>query len=141
MKNKKARILFQILKNPVIHRLLVGYLVVFAVIALLILLLEPNVQTYANALWYCFVSCTTIGFGDIVVATLLSKILTVILYIYTIIVIAVITAIFTQFFLEIARHNKDESVSLFLNDLENLPQLPKERLAEISDKVKELRKK
>ena len=141
MNKRKTRMLFQILKNPTIYRLIVGYLITFALIALLILILEPTVKTYGNSLWYCFVSCSTIGFGDIVATNFISKLLTVVLYIYTIVIIAVVTAIITQYFLEIAKMQKDESVSMFLNDLENLPKLPKERLTEISEKVKEIRKK
>ncbi len=111
------------------------------VIALLILLFEPTIHSYGNSLWYCFVSCTTIGFGDMIVTTFLAKALTVILYIYSIVIIALVTAVITQYFFEVAKHRKDESVTLFLDDLENLPDLPKERLKEISDNVKKMRNK
>ena len=140
MKSRR-KILFQILKNSAIYKLLAGYLIVFAAIALLVLLFEPTICTYADALWYCFVSCSTIGFGDIVVTTILARILTIILYIYTIVIIALVTAVITQYFLEAAKHRRDESVAMFLNDLEHLPELPKERLAEISENVKKLRNK
>ena len=141
MKNNKRKILIQILKNSAIYKLLIGYIVIFAVIALLILLFEPTIHSYGNSLWYCFVSCTTIGFGDMVVTTFFAKVLTVILYIYTIVIIALVTAVITQYFLEVAKHRRDESVALFIDDLENLPDLPKERLMEISDEVRKLRNK
>ena len=140
MKSRR-KILFQILKNSAIYKLLAGYLIVFAAIALLVLLFEPTIRTYADALWYCFVSCSTIGFGDIVVTTILARILTIILYIYTIVIIALVTAVITQYFLEVAKHRRDESVAMFLNDLEHLSELPKERLIEISENVKKLRNK
>ena len=141
MKNNRRKILFQILKNSAIYKLTVGYLIAFAVIAFLIFLLEPTIKTYGNSLWYCFVSCSTIGFGDMVVTAFAAKLLTVILYVYTVVIIALITAVITQYFLEVAGHRRDESVSLFLDDLEHLPDLPKERLEEISKKVRQLRKK
>lgn len=141
MKNNRRKILIQILKNSAIYKLLVGYMITFAVIAFLIFLFEPTVKTYGNSLWYCFVSCTTIGFGDMVATVLISKLLTVVLYIYTVVIIALVTAVITQYFLEVAKHRRDESVSLFLDDLEHLSDLPKERLDEISQNVKKLRKK
>lgn len=140
MKKQRRKILFQILKNSAIYKLLIGYLCVFAVVALLILIFEPTIKSYGNSLWYCFVSCTTIGFGDVIVTTFLAKMLTVILYVYSVVIVALITAVITQYFLEIARHRRDESVSLFMNDLEHLSSLPKERLDEISEKIKEIRK-
>lgn len=139
--NKRSKILKQIIKDSIIYKAVIGYLIYFAVSALLIMLFEPSVIRYGDALWYCFVSCTTIGFGDIVAVTLIGRILTVLLYIYTIIVIALITALTTQFFIEVAKARRDESVSLFLHDLEHLSSLPPEKLAEISEKVKSLRNK
>ena len=141
MKNSRRKILFQILKNSAIYKLIVGYILAFAVIAFLIFLFEPTIKTYGNSLWYCFVSCSTIGFGDMVVTAFIAKVLTVILYIYTVVIIALVTAVITQYFLEIAKHRRDESVSLFLDDLEHLSDLPKERLDEISRQIRELRKK
>ena len=141
MKNSRRRILIQILKNSAIYKLVIGYLVAFAVIAFLILLFEPTIRTFGNSLWYCFVSCSTIGFGDMVVTAFIAKVLTVILYIYTVVIIALVTAVITQYFLEIAKHRRDKSVSLFLDDLEHLSDLPKERLDEISRQARELRKK
>lgn len=141
MRNNRRRILFQILKNSAIYKLIVGYILTFAVIAFLIFLFEPTIKTYGNSLWYCFVSCSTIGFGDMLVTAVIAKILTVILYIYTVVIIALVTAVITQYFLEIAKHRRDESVSLFLDDFEHLSDLPKERLDQISRQVKELRKK
>ena len=141
MKNSRRKILFQILKNSAIYKLIVGYILTFAVIAFLIFLFEPTIRTYSNPLWYCYVSCSTIGFGDMVVTAFIAKALTVILYIYTVVIIALVTAVITQYFLEIAKHRRDESVSLFLDDLEHLSDLPKERLDEISRQIRELRKK
>ena len=141
VKSRKRKILFQVLKNPAIYKLLAGYFITFFVIALVIFLREGKIRSYGDALWYCFVSCTTIGFGDLVVSTLISKILTVVLYLYSIIIIAVVTAVITQYFIEIAKNHRDESVSLFLDDLENLSSLPPERLDELSAKVRELRRR
>lgn len=140
MKYNKFKIFVQILKNSGASKLLYGYIVFFAAVALVVFLFEPFIDTYEDAAWYCFVSCTTIGFGDFAAVTIVRRILTVVLYIYTIVILAIITAIITQFFFEIAKARRDESTSLFLSDLEHLPELSKERLEEISSKVKKMRK-
>ena len=141
MKNRKLKILRQVLKNSTIYKLLIGYIIFFLITALLTLIFEPSLKTYGDSAWYCFVACVTIGFGDFAATTVIGRLLTVILYIYTVIMIALVTAVITQYFLEVSKAKQDESVSLFLNDLENLDKLPTKRLKEISEKVKNLRNK
>lgn len=73
MENNRRKIFFQILKNTAIYKMTIGYIISFAVIALFIFLFEPTIGTYRDSLWYCFVSCTTIGFGDFVATTAYCK--------------------------------------------------------------------
>lgn len=141
MKNNKAKIFFQLIKGTPVWKALVSYIIAFFVIAAVITLAEPNIERYIDGIWYSFVSCTTIGFGDFTAVTLIGRIATVVLYILTILILALITAFFTQFFIETSKADRDESVALFAHDLEHLEDLPKERLKEISDKVKKIRSK
>jgi len=122
-----------------IRRALIGYLITFLIIAALMMFDEPSLVTYGDALWYAFVASTTIGFGDFTAVSFFGRVLTVILYIYTILIIAVITAVFTHFFIEVAKASKDDSILEFQYDLEHLPDLSQERLAEISEKIRKLR--
>ena len=41
--------------------------------------IEPEIHNYFDALWYCFSVISTIGFGDIVVISIVAKILTILL--------------------------------------------------------------
>ena len=61
--------------------------------------IEENIS-YGDALWYCFAIVTTIGFGDVTVASNVSRVLSVILGIYGIIVVALITSIIVNFYNE-----------------------------------------
>ena len=54
--------------------------------------IEPEIHNYFDALWYCFSVISTIGFGDIVVISIVAKILTILLSFYSIIVFAILTA-------------------------------------------------
>ena len=133
---KTWRLLKQGLKVYGADRFICSYLVMFAVIAALIWIFEPNIHTYRDSLWYCFAAATTIGFGDVSAVSFLGRALTVLLSLYSVIFIAVITAVITNFFMEIAKARANQSVMAFLNDLENLPDLSKEELEELSRRIK-----
>ena len=105
----------------------------------MIYLVEPNIQTVGNSLWYCFAASTTIGFGDIVAVTLLGRVLTVILCIYAVLIIALIPGVVVSYFIEFNKIKSKESVVVFLDQLEHLETLSKEELRELSQKVKQRR--
>ena len=75
---RRIRLLWRILKITHADKLLFGFLVYFILTSIMIYLVEPNIQTVGDSLWYCFAASTTIGFGDIVAVTLLGRVLTVI---------------------------------------------------------------
>ena len=52
-------------------------LISFFIVSLIIMICEPGIHIYGQVMWYTFVACTIIGFGDITVSTALSRILTV----------------------------------------------------------------
>ena len=105
----------------------------------MICLVELDIQTVREGLWYCFVSSTTIGFGDIVAVTLFGRILTVILCVYAIFIVALIPGILVSYFIEFNKIKSNESVVAFLDQLEHLDTLSKEKLRELSKKVKNRR--
>ncbi len=138
---KKYKLLWQILKRTNSLRLLGGYLAVLVISAVLIMIFEPNINSLGDSLWYCYVTLATIGFGDIVSVTVLGRIVTVVVSLYSIVMIALIPGIITSYYIELTKLKRNESTEKFLNDLQRLPELSKEELQEISDKVKKLQKK
>ena len=68
--------------------------------SLVIMTIEPEINTFPDALWYCFAVVTTIGFGDFAAQTLVGRLITVMLGVYGIIVVAVITSIIVNFYNE-----------------------------------------
>ena len=80
--------------------ILFGLLVLMATLSLVLMLEEPTMGYYPDALWYCFAVVTTIGFGDFYATTLIGRVITVILGMYGIVVVAVITSIIVNFYNE-----------------------------------------
>ena len=141
MRFPTLRLFWRIVKGSGAHKALTVYGIFFVLIALLIWLVDPAVPTFRASLWYCFVSLATIGFGDITASTLIPRIVTVLLWLYAVVVLAILTAVITGYFLDAAKLKANESVQEFLSELERLPELSREELAELSERVKKFNKK
>lgn len=133
---KKLRILKSILVRTHTTQILSSYLLFIFVVALVIQLVEPQIHAYGDALWYCYAVISTAGFGDIVVSTLIGKIASVLLTVYSLIVIALITGVIVNYYNQIIQVRQKETLAAFIDKLERLPELPREELAEMSEKVK-----
>jgi len=139
MRKKRLLLFIQIFKKTFLWKAISGYLITFFILAFVIMCVEPSITRYGDALWYSFVSATTIGFGDFAAIRTIGRLCTVILYYYNVLILALITASFTQYFFELAKLKRDESISQFQYDMEHLEDLPKERLKELSEKIKMIR--
>lgn len=137
----RLRLLHRIMKITHMYQLLTGFLVFYLVSACLILRAEPDITTFQDSLWYCFVSCTTIGYGDIVAVTGTGRLLTALLALYGIIVVAFIPAVIVSYSIEFNKVKAKKSVMNFLDKLEHLDTLSPEELREISEHIKQRRYK
>ncbi len=102
-------------------------------------LVEPDIHRYGDALWYCYAVISTAGFGDIVTVTLIGKICSVLLTIYTIFVVAIVTGVVVNFYTQLVEMQQKETLAMFMDKLERLPELSKEELEHISQKVRKFR--
>ena len=136
---KKIRILRQILKTTRADKIVISFILFTFLSAFIILLVEPNINTYSNALWYCYAVISTVGFGDIVAITFIGKIISVLLTIYSLFVIAIATGVVVSFYTNAIANKYSESRAVILDKLEHLPALSKEELAEISSIVKKIK--
>jgi voltage-gated potassium channel len=135
---KRLRVLRRIMKETHASNIWYAFLICFFICALLIWLLEPDIKTYGEALWYCYAVVTTIGFGDLTVHSVFSKIISVFLSIYAAIVIAIVTGVIVNFFNELVALRRKESLESLIEKLKVLPELSKEELEEISERIKKL---
>lgn len=131
--------LWMILKRTHASKILITFVINLFIIALLVLIAEPHITTYLDSLWYCYVSIATIGFGDIVAVTFIGRILTVYISLHAILVIAIIPGIITSYYMEVVSRREQETATIFLDKLEHLPELSKEELQEIADKIKKIK--
>lgn len=133
---KKLKLLWFILKSCNADKMLISFLGFIFLISLIFISIEPDINSYGDAIWYCFSIVTTIGFGDIYAVTLVGRVFTVVLGIYSIFVVALLSGVTASYFIEIQKIRASESVVMFMEKLENLENLSREELAEISSKVK-----
>ncbi len=136
---KKLRILKQILKYTGADKIILAFIAFLFLSALIIMIAEPNINTYSDALWYCYAVISTIGFGDLVAVTFIGKCASVLLTIYSIFVIAIATGVVVSFYTNVVSNRFSESKGIILDKLERLPELSKEELEEISKKVKNMK--
>lgn len=102
-KTKKIRsivILRKTMKEVGAQRIFIVYLAFLIICCGLFCILEPETfPHFGNAVWYCFQTITTIGFGDIVPTRTVVRVLSVIVGLSALFVVALLTGI-TMSFLE-----------------------------------------
>jgi voltage-gated potassium channel len=133
---KKLRVLKSILIRTHATQILLSYLLFLLADALVIQLAEPHIHTYRDALWYCYAVISTVGFGDIVVTTLIAKTASVLLTIYSIIVIALVTGVIVNYYNQLIQIRQKETLAAFIDKLQRLPELSQEELTIMSERAK-----
>lgn len=136
---QKLRILWMILKRTHTTKIACSYIIAFFVVALVIQMVEPGISTYGESLWYCYVATATIGFGDIVAVTIIGRILTIYISLHATLFLAIIPAVIVSYYLEVVHRRERESASVILDKLEHLPDMSREELQQIADKVKQIK--
>jgi voltage-gated potassium channel len=102
----RMKLLYFILKTSGMTKVLYSFLIFFFFSAFIIWLVDPNVDSFFDAIWFCVAVVTTIGFGDIVVTNVIARIVTIILALYGILVVAVITGVIVYYISRILDVNK-----------------------------------
>ena len=133
---KRLHLLFVVLRRSGVYKVLLVFLGFYMLCALVVLFAEPGIERYDDALWFLWAVSTTVGLGDITAVTPAGRIVTVLCSLYAITTTALITGVIVDYFNEERQRQYDESLTLFLDKLERLPELDQEELAAISKKVK-----
>lgn len=126
------------MKQTRASEILLSYLIFVFADALFIFIIDPAINSYGNALWYCCAVIFTAGFGDLVATVVLSKIATVILMIYSVVVVAIVTGVIVNFYSQLIRIRQENTLEALSDKLENLQDLSKEELRELSLNIKRL---
>lgn len=136
---KKIKLLWVILKRIRADKILLGFVAFLFVMAAILWIAEPGIDRYRDALWYCYAVFSTAGFGDIVAVTFIGKICSVLITVYAIYAIAIITGVVVNFYTQMVEMQRKETLTMFMDKLERLPELSKEELEVISKNVKKFR--
>ena len=136
---KKLKVLWMVLKRTRADKVLSGFVLFLFAAAAVILLAEPDINRYGEALWYCYAVVSTAGFGDVVAVTFLGKTCSVLLTIYSLFVVAIVTGVVVNFYSQMVEMQRKETLTMFMDKLERLPELSKEELETISKNIRKLR--
>lgn len=131
---------YRILKRTGTLKMFVSFLLFLVAASAVLVLIEPEISTLGDGIWYCYVAATTIGFGDICVSTRAGRIITVLVSLYGILITAMVPGVVVSYYMEYLKIREKETISLFFEKLERLSELSREELEELSERVKELEK-
>lgn len=133
---RKLKVIGFVLRETGADRIIAGFLAFMLLCATVIALIEPGIHTWGEALWYCFTVVSTIGFGDIVVHTLLSRALSVLLSVYAVVTVAIFTGVIVNAFNRVVELRQQESITAIVDKLDRLPEMSKEELTQLSLQIK-----
>lgn len=133
---KKLKIMWKILKMTSVDKIIYVFLLYILGMSFVLKAIEPGFHSVWDGIWYCFVTFTTVGFGDLVVTTVLGKVLSILLMIYGLIVVAFMTGTLVNYYQEIMKIKANDNMTLFMDQLERLPELSKEELTNMANVVK-----
>lgn len=136
---RRLHILWLVIKRSGALSVLLSFLAAFVICGILVQLFEPGIDSLGDALWFLWAVSTTVGLGDFTAVTLVGRVAAVTCSIFAIVTTALTTGVIVDFFNEVRQHQLDESVTEMLDKLERLPELSKEELTVISDRVRSLR--
>ncbi|MBQ9276982.1 MAG: two pore domain potassium channel family protein [Clostridia bacterium] len=108
LSNFNVDLLKKIIRKTYAGEILFGLLLLIISFSIALTTLEQGIETFGDALWYCFAIVTTIGFGDITASTLIGRVISVLLGIYGLVVVAIITSIIVNFYNEVKANPDDE---------------------------------
>lgn len=145
---KGLRLFYFVMKQTHMLPIIGGFIIYFFIMATIIFFTSntsvtqySNIENYGDALWFCFASVFTIGYGDIWVSGVVGRILTVLLVIYGVFIIAIIPAVFLTYYQEKMNQKFNASTSYLLDKLEHLEELSKEELKNLSSSIKNFRRR
>ena len=133
---KKLKLIGGILRHTRADRVIAGFIAFMLISATIIWLNEPGIRSWGEAFWYCFTLVSTIGFGDVVVTTALSRGLSIALSVYATVALAIFTGVIVNYFLQLVQLRQKDTLAALLDKLERLPELSKEELAQLSEQVR-----
>lgn len=111
---------YGVLQTNGLDKLLIVTMILLFLIPIPIILVEPAINTFPDALWWAIVTTTTVGYGDISPTTGLGRILAVVLMLIGIGIIGTFTSSITSYFSKENKMTHDKKVLRILQTIEEL---------------------
>lgn len=96
------------------------------VIPIPIAIVEPAIETYAEALWWGLITITTVGYGDIAPVTALGRLMAALLLMVGIGIIAIFTSAVTNYFSNKSKDSRDKQVMKIIQSIDEIEDITKE---------------
>ena len=126
----KLDIVSRIIKKSLVYEILMILIILIILCSVYFTVVEPNITSYVDSLWYSFSVITTIGFGDVPVVTTFGRILSVILGISGIVVVALVTSFIVNFYNEMSRRRDEATLEKILDEEKKLKETIEEQKKE-----------
>lgn len=116
----RAKVISDVIRKSLVKEILLALLILVILCSVYFVIVEPNITSYVDALWYSFAVITTMGFGDVYVTTTLGRILSVILGICGIAVVAVFTSVIVNFYNEMNKKRDEKALDKLSEEVKEL---------------------
>ena len=132
----RLRMIGKIIRQAGLGYITLVFFAIFCLCALGVMLGSSSVETYGDALWLCFQTVTTIGFGDLPTTGALCRVSLVFLSVVSIFYLAVITGVVVAYCNQLIERQGHESMARITDELEHLDELSPQQLRELSARIK-----
>lgn len=113
----KIDVIKKIIKKSLVKEIILSLLIIVVLCSVYFTIVEPNITSYVDALWYSFAVITTIGFGDVSVVTTFGRILSVVLGISGIVVVALFTSFIVNLYNEANQKRVEKNLQKSIKNL------------------------
>lgn len=113
-------------------KLLLGFVIFYFADCWIIMLCDPALENYGDALWMGFSVATTIGLGDYSVTASSARFFTILLGVYGCVMEAYIPGLIASYYLQSLSRRRDAIVRKHLNDLQNLDSMTQQEKRKLS---------
>ncbi|MGN0038242.1 MAG: potassium channel family protein [Coriobacteriales bacterium] len=135
----RLRMIGKIIRQAGLGHITLVFFAIFFLCALAVMMGQPSIGGYGDALWLCFQTVTTIGFGDVPAQGALCRAALVFLSIVSIFYLAVITGVVVAYCNQLISAQAKHSLAKLADQAEHLEELSPQQLRELSAEVRAYR--
>lgn len=117
---------YNLLKTSGLDKLLAVTAVLLFIIPIPVIMIEPEINNFPDALWWAIVTTTTVGYGDISPITPVGRALAVVLMLVGIGIIGTFTSAITSYFNREGAVSRDKQVLRIIHSIEETEYLSEE---------------